>query len=252
MATYAIGDIHGELALLDGLLAQVEPLLRPADQLVFLGDYIDRGPATRGVIERLLRLRAEAPCPVRFLLGNHEEWLLRSLDDPRRHSWFVGMQGWTTVASYSQEVADALRAEVRAKGFELLKDNLPLAYERFFELLPPEHLTWLRELEPFARTRDVGCVHGGARSGLPLEAQDSRDLIWGAASFPEDYQGPDLLVYGHWGDARVDAAGRVLPRRNAAGTTFGIDSVAQGVLTCLRFPDGAVFQEAGASSSTDS
>ena len=242
MATYAIGDIHGERRALAELLGQIEPLLSIRDHVVFLGDYIDRGPETRGVVERLLQLREAAPCPVRFLLGNHEQWLLRTLEDPTRHSWFVGMNGWTTVASYAPEVASELQAEVRARGFDLLKDKLALPYERFFSCMPPEHLAWLRGLEPFVRTPDVACVHGGARAGLPVEDQALPDLVWGDQSFPEDYTGPDRLVYGHWGDALVDEAGRVSPRRNRHGTTFGIDSIAQGLLTCLRFPDEAVFQ----------
>jgi serine/threonine protein phosphatase 1 len=72
MATVAIGDIHGNLKPLEDLLSEVLPVLRPEDTLVFLGDYIDRGPDSRGCVERILRLKEQAAFSVVTLLGNHE------------------------------------------------------------------------------------------------------------------------------------------------------------------------------------
>jgi len=243
--TYAIGDIHGDLQALDALLAQVEPLLTPADTLVFLGDFLDRGPDSRGVLERVVGLRASAPCPVHGLLGNHEEWFLRTYRDPTRHSWLLGMDGLETVRSYSQSAAELLRSELDRAGVELIKGKLALPYHVFFEQVPAEHLSFLEGLVPFLRTPDVVCVHGGARSGVAVEAQSPHDLVWGPATFPEDYEGPDLLVYGHRCDGLLDLAGRAAPRVGPAGRTYGIDTIGRGVLTCLRFPDLAVFQSPG-------
>jgi len=241
MATYAVGDIHGQAGALRRLLAQVEPSLTPGDWVVFLGDFIDRGPDSNGVLEELVRFRRRAPCAVRCLLGNHEQWLLRTLADPTAHSWLLGMSGWTTVASYSPEVAALLRERAHAAGVELLRGRVALPYERFFALLPASHLELLRALEPFVRTPDAVCVHGGARSGAPVEAQAARSLVWGDASFPDGYDGPDRIVYGHCDDALLGEDGVVRARRNRAGTAWGIDSVARGALTCLRLPDQAVF-----------
>src|SRR5271167_4994486 len=105
MATVAIGDIHGNLGPLEDLLSQVFSELQPEDTLVFLGDYIDGGPDSRGCVERIVRLKAEADFTVVGLPGNHEQWMLRSLNDPTRHSWLVGMEGLETVKSYSEEAA---------------------------------------------------------------------------------------------------------------------------------------------------
>ncbi len=78
MATYAIGDIHGNLQALDALLSQVEPLLSANDTLVFLGDYLDHGPNVRGCLDRVIGVIQSAPCSVEALLGTHELWMLRS------------------------------------------------------------------------------------------------------------------------------------------------------------------------------
>jgi len=86
MPTYAIGDIHGNLSALDDLLSRVVPELQPADTLVFLGDYIDRGPDSRGCVESIVRLKEEADFSVVSLLGNHEQWMLRTLDNPTKQA----------------------------------------------------------------------------------------------------------------------------------------------------------------------
>ena len=72
MATIAIGDIHGNLAALEDLLGIVLPELQHGDQLVFLGDYVDRGPDSRGCLERIVRLKKESLFPIVGLIGNHE------------------------------------------------------------------------------------------------------------------------------------------------------------------------------------
>ena len=105
MATAVIGDVHGNFQALDDLLTQLGPLLTAKDTAVFLGDYIDRGPGTRGCIDRILRWKEESPATVVTL----EDSLLRSISDPTRHSWLVGMEAHETIASYSPRVAHELR-----------------------------------------------------------------------------------------------------------------------------------------------
>ena len=244
VATYAIGDIHGNLAALEDLLGRVLPLLEKTDHLVLLGDYVDRGPDVRGVLDRILRLETEAPCRVVVALGgNHEEWLLATRRDPTRHSWLLGMEGLSTVASYAPDVADALREELRRVGPRLLTERVKLPYDAFFARVPAEHLAFLERLVPFLRTEDVVCVHGGLDPALgPAEAQDAHTLAWGVEEFPEAYRGPDRLVYGHRCDAVVEDG---WPRpRVTNGVAFGIDTISHGVLTAMRFPDGLVLQSA--------
>jgi serine/threonine protein phosphatase 1 len=242
MATFAISDIHGNSAGLDELLAQIEPELQPADTVVFIGDYIDRGPDTRGCIERVLTFTQEAGCSVVPLLGNHEQWLLRTLDDYRRHSWILGMEAFDTIASYSAEAADQLREELIAAGPGLL-EGAHIPYEFFFDHVPRAHLRFLGGLSLYCRTEDGVFVHGGLDpSGGPVEAQSEEALVWGHDSFPDEYRGSDVIVYGHVGNARLDESGRSIPYKK--NKTIGIDTSGHGVVTAIRLPDEAVSQSA--------
>jgi Calcineurin-like phosphoesterase len=199
--------------------------------LVFLGDYIDRGPDSQGVLNRLAALRASPPCDVRFLLGNHEEWLLKTLRDPTAHSWLVGMEAITTIASYSRTTALQMLAAARQAGMGMYTGKVALPYERFFRLMPPAHLDLLGSLWTFVRTDDVICVHGG----VPLD-----DLVWGSTGFPDAYAGTHNIVYGHWNDCPLGTDD--WPTIRVTGRAYGIDTIARGVLTALRFPDLKIFQ----------
>jgi serine/threonine protein phosphatase 1 len=240
VATIAIGDIHGNLPALESLLAEVLPELQPGDHLVFLGDYIDRGPDSRGCVERIVRLRDEAPFRVVTLMGNHEQWMLKSLQDSTRHSWILGMEAFDTIESYSPEAAAILRDAIGELGTRIITDHPRLPYEAFFDAMPRPHLEFFEALEVWHRTPDVLCVHGGFDSSSgPVESQRPDDLIWGTDSFPDAYDGDERVVYGHWGNAVLEG-GR--PRPRIVNNTFGIDTLAHGVLTALRFPDERVLQ----------
>lgn len=244
MATIAIGDIHGNLAALEDLLGKVLPVLEEADQLVFLGDYVDRGPDSRGCLERIVRLKKERPSSVVTLIGNHEMWMLDSRRDPTRHSWIFTGQGFLTIESYSRAAAAILDREIRHYGPRLFTEKIPLSYEVFFKEVPSEHLALLDGLKSYHQTQDVICVHGGVElDGRPLQFQDADQLIWGPDGFPEGYRGRDAVVYGHWDNSVEDDDGRPWPCEKG-NRTFGIDTISKGVLTAMRFPDGKVFQSA--------
>jgi serine/threonine protein phosphatase 1 len=241
MATVAIGDIHGNASALEDLLAKVMPTVGHDDVLVFLGDYIDRGPDTRGCLERIVRLKEEADCAVVPLLGNHEDWMLRTLSDPTSHSWVLGMEALETIASYSPEAAATLRYELGLAGMRLITERVRISYEVFFDLVPREHLELLKSLTLYHRTADVVCVHGGILDGIPLHLQDPQTLIWGPDGFPDGYHGQEAVVYGHWSNSVVDETGWPAPFIKG-NRTFGIDTISHGVLTAMRFPDGKIFQ----------
>jgi serine/threonine protein phosphatase 1 len=209
--------------------------------LVFLGDYIDRGPDTHGVLEQLATLRASPPCDVRFLLGNHEEWLLKTLHDPTSHSWLVGMEAVTTIASYSRPAALQMLAAAREAGLRLYSGRVALPYDRFFKLMPRSHRDLLSSLWTYVRTDDVICVHGGVPAdGTSLDRAPQSDLVWGSNGFPGSYAGASNVVYGHWDDCPTGPDG--WPTVRVTGRAYGIDSISSGVLTALRFPDLKVFQ----------
>jgi len=242
MATIAIGDIHGKSLALDNLLARVMPTIGQSDVLVFLGDYIDRGPDTRGCLERIVRLKDEAPCRVVTLLGNHEDWMLKTMRDPTRHSWILGMEAFETIASYSVDAAVSLRQELERAGMRLITARVRISYEVFFDLVPSEHLEFLKSLTLYHRTADVACVHGGVDlKGTPLHLQDPETLIWGPDGFPDGYHGQEAVVYGHRDNSVIDETGWPGPRIKA-NRTYGIDTISHGVLTAMSFPDGKVIQ----------
>ncbi len=241
MSTYAIGDIHGNLVALEDLLEQVLPELKPEDAVVFLGDFIDRGPDSRGCVERIVRLKAEADFTVIGLLGNHEQWMLQTLDDPTRHSWVVATEALETVRSYSEEAAVNITNAMGELGVRLFTERLPLPYEAFFQSVPQEHLRFFRELKTYHRTADVICVHGAlSLDGIP-DPHDANVHVWGPLGFPEDYEGTDPVVYGHRDNGIVRADGTVWPCIGI-NRTYGIDTISHGVLTCMRFPDKKVLQ----------
>ena len=241
LATVAIGDIHGNVSALEDLLPKVMPTMGQGDVLVFLGDYIDRGPDTRGCLERIVRLKEQAKCAVVTLLGNHEDWMLRTLRDPTSHSWVLGMEAFETIASYSPDAAATLRHELELAGMRLITERVRISYEVFFDLVPREHLEFLKSLTLYYRTEDVVCVHAGILNGMPLHLQDPQTLVWGPDDFPDGYHGREVVVYGHLDNSVIDET--VWPTPSVKGNrTFGIDTISRGVLTAMRFPDGTVFQ----------
>ena len=141
MATIAIGDVHGNLRALTNLLERISPELGDTDTVVFLGDYVDRGPDSRGCIDRILEFREAIRAQVVALLGNHEDWLLRTYNDYSCHSWVLGMRGLDTIRSYSVEAATELHNEIDKLGWaEIVAERLPLSYEFFFDAMPEERL----------------------------------------------------------------------------------------------------------------
>lgn len=243
MSTFAIGDIHGLATALRDVLAQIRPRIEPGDTVVFLGDYIDRGPDSKACIDQIIEFAGQVTAPVVTLLGNHEQWLLRTRDDYTNHSWLLGMEGLTTVASYSPGAAKELRDQTRAAGVELYTDKVALPYDLFFDAMPPSHHRFVDALQRFHRTSDAFCSHGGCNPAAgPLDSQSEKDLVWGCRAFLESFAGPDFVVYGHWANAEPGEPGSWSPARQAF--SLGIDTSAHGIVTAVRLPGQEVFQAA--------
>jgi serine/threonine protein phosphatase 1 len=241
VATVAIGDVHGNCEALSDLLSRLRPALDDGDTVVFLGDYIDRGPDTKGCIDSILLFQRTVPAQVVTLMGNHEDWLLQTLRDFRRHSWLLGMEAFETIASYSQEAASALRSEAEAAGLRLITEKVALPYDIFLNVLPADHLSFLEGLKLFHRTVDGLFVHGGLDPDAgEVETQTGEALIWGTESFLTSYRGPEIVVYGHWNNALVGNNGLPIPVIGPA--SVGIDTISHGVLTAFRLPDRRVLQ----------
>ncbi|WP_242185141.1 metallophosphoesterase family protein [Sphingomonas sp. CARO-RG-8B-R24-01] len=215
---YAVGDIHGRLDLLDSLLGQIEDDIadRPAQTigLVFLGDLIDRGPDSAGVIARLSSLHA-FPAKALFLLGNHEEILLRVLaGEPGLAYDWLGFGGDACAESYG----------VPAAGLQAMSE------ERIAEVLtaaiPPAHVDFLKSFGDTFRFGDYLFVHAGIRPGIPVEAQQPQDLRWIRAPFLSDtHDHGFVVVHGHTISDGVER------RANRIGIDTG--AYRTGVLTAL-------------------
>jgi len=215
---YAIGDIHGRSDLLDRLFLQIieDQAERPpaTTRLIFLGDYVDRGPSSRQVIEKLMAL-GDGENDITFLMGNHEEMLLAALDgDMRALSMLDRLGGTETFLSYGIERE---RYE-RATGPE----RLALAREA----VPEDHRIWIRDLADAYTNGNYLFVHAGIRPGVPLDQQSPSDLRWIRREFLDHKNQHEMfVVHGHSISTEIDER----PNR------LGIDTGAfqSGILTAV-------------------
>jgi Calcineurin-like phosphoesterase len=220
---YVIGDIHGRSDLLDKMIEQIEQDLKQSpvtDALtVTLGDYIDRGPDSRGVLDRL----AKNPFPTRYiaLKGNHEALFERFLNDPAVASQWRRLGGLETLYSYGISVAKVMVG----KGFEEASVALRQA-------VPKEHLRFLGSLELTVSVGDYFLCHAGVRPGIPLEQQRPEDLLWIRDEFLNSKERfGKVVVHGHSPTAEPE----VLPNRINIDT----GAFATGRLTCLVLEPGS-------------
>jgi len=207
---WAIGDIHGQLARLEELF-QLISLDPDQDELVFMGDYIDRGPDSKGVIDRLLALK-KSGLKATFLKGNHEEMFLKDFLTGANPQLYLYNGGLATLKSYAQPGQDPLEARP-----------------------PAEHMDFLENLNLYYRRGGYLFAHAGLKPGQPLEDQDSHDLLWIREEFfLVSHDWPEKVVFGH------------TPFREPfrRGKLFGIDTGAAygGRLTCLVLPDEKFIQ----------
>ena len=142
---YAVGDVHGRLDLLDALAEQIRADLvsaPPEVMTIFLGDYVDRGPASAGVLDRLSH--GDFPTPIYALRGNHEEVFLRFLDDGTVLDGWRGFGGIETLRSYGVDVTEAMRGA----GYDLARKSL-------LARMPPGHRLFLEQTRLAASLGDI-------------------------------------------------------------------------------------------------
>jgi serine/threonine protein phosphatase 1 len=211
----AVGDIHGCADELSTMLDAIAPAAD--DTIVFLGDYVDRGPSSRDVIDRLIALRDSAACGTVFLRGNHEDMFLAFLGEDGRHGdVFLFNGGRMTLASYG--LAAYLRGEdARAK-------------------IPESHLAFLRGLELHHLAEPFLFVHAGISPLRALEDQQEEDLLWIREEFIRNrHRLRQTVVFGHTPQREVLWH---LPFK------IGLDTgcVYGNKLSCLDFTSGTLLQ----------
>lgn len=190
---YAVGDIHGRLDLLTILMSKISAdatRTATADQavLVFLGDYVDRGPASRGVIEMVRAMQRASDFEVRALMGNHEQTLLRFLEDATIGPTWAEFGGSATLAAYG--VAPPQQRSDTA--------GWAAAQAAFTAALPPDDLSFLRGLKLSDIYGDYMFVHAGVRPDTPLDRQEAADMLWIRDEFLDNERRLEkVVVHGH-------------------------------------------------------
>ena len=188
---YAVGDIHGRADLLKTLLAEIaaDAASHPAaaKRLIFLGDYVDRGPASSAVIDMVLH-DGLAGFEVVPLMGNHEEMMLRFLEDLAVGRTWMMNGGDATLRSYGVEPPSMFA------GTALFRH----AQQQFAERLPAGHKAFLEGLQVSHAEGDYLFVHAGVRPGVAIEKQRTEDLLWIRDEFLDsDRDFGKVVVHGH-------------------------------------------------------
>ena len=222
---YVVGDIHGRDDLLGPLLRRIhEDAAGKPHDLVFVGDYVDRGDQSAVVMARLFALRTQPH--VTFLLGNHEKMMLDFLDDPegRAGRWFR-YGGLQTLASFGIGGV----TETAPSG------ALRKARDAFRKALGPVE-AWLRGLDRGFVSGNVAVVHAALDPALPLDAQNPRTLIWGHPEFGSTPRRDGLwVVHGHSIVERPKAEGGVVSIDTGAYASGRLTAAAIGVDGTVRF-----------------
>lgn len=216
---YAIGDVHG----CDDMLGKLEDLIFEdcgrhdgAKWLVMLGDYVDRGPKSSSVIQRLMttpRADIDRVC----LAGNHESVMLDFLRNPSRTHHWLELGGLETLHSY---------------GIQTLPDKREVLNDLLQARIPAEHISFLESLPSMLSVPGYCFVHAGLKEGVALAQQRDADLLWlrPALTGKESAATPFITVHGHTPVAKVE----IKPGR------INIDTGAcmGGALTALRLSRG--------------
>lgn len=201
MATYAIGDIHGSLTALESIFEC--GVITHEDIVVFLGDYIDRGPDSKGVLDWLINNKGDYQ--FYFILGNHEILMKTAVSDHQRTAEWVHFGGGETLASYGIRTEDVTWAAQ----------------------IPPSYWAFIDQCKPYLELDDFIFVHAGLEAGKSLAEQNRHHLFWKSFETPSEYSPSKTVICGH------------TPRKNGRIADFGhticIDTYAYGGkwLTCL-------------------
>jgi serine/threonine protein phosphatase 1 len=209
---FAIGDIHGCYDRLKTLMGKI-PIDYSRDTLVFIGDYIDRGPHPFKVVDFLIKLKNRFPDTI-FLKGNHEDMLDKFLNGADRFTYLLN-GGQQTLDSYLIKPAQSDNSE-------------------FFPI-PPEHMEFFKSLRLFYETEEFIFVHAGLRPRVPLESQNTEDLLWIRDKFVSSkYNFGKRVIFGH------TPLKKPLVEPNKIGIDTG--AVYGNALTCVQLPDLEFFK----------
>ena len=217
---YAIGDIHGRLDLLDRAIESIHRDIvkrGPPELIVTLGDYVDRGPQSRDVLERLVG--NPFPTPFLSLKGNHEEMMMDFLDDAAGGSFWAQNGGLETLRSYGIPTKGLLHGASFAEAAKQLRAEMPAS-----------HLEFLKSLRPSYAHGNYFFCHAGVRPSVSLDCQSEDDLLWIREPFLASKANfGRIVVHGHTPTAEPEV------RANRINIDTG--AFMSGRLTCVALED---------------
>ncbi|PBB16507.1 metallophosphoesterase [Mesorhizobium sp. WSM4313] len=194
MRLYAIGDVHGRHDLLAAMHRRIESELEHAPasdwRIIHLGDYVDRGPDSRSVIDFLIETRKRDPRNI-MLAGNHDIGMLEFLAEAEPDGLFVNYGGVQTAQSYGVDLLGD--GHWYGKAQAIARGHMALV-----KAVPHSHIDFLQSLTFWATFGDFFFCHAGIRPGVPLDRQNQQDLIWIRDAF-HDHPGlfSKVIVHGH-------------------------------------------------------
>ena len=207
---FALGDIHGFSTALKALIEAIDP--RPEDTIVVLGDVIDCGPDSKGVLDQLIALSSR--CHLVALLGNHEEMLLNALESKSEFKYWFKLGGEQTLRSYSSAIRPGP------------------------EVIPNEHVRFIRSFHPYLEITDFIFVHAGYDPDLPMARQSERSLRW-ESMHPDKiapHQSGKTVIAGH----TRQKSGEILDVGFLK--ILDTDAFGGGFLTAMEVHTGAIIQ----------
>lgn len=243
METYIIGDIHGYVNILRGLVKQLP--LKTEDEIILLGDCIDRGPESRQTIEFILELQGKYKLTA--LKGNHEAAMIQSIKDPFCTSWLIKYVGIETIESYSPEIAEKIKKELKYYVHNKIildkRERFKFSLSDFFDILPKSHRHFFISMQNYLNRPEFFASHSGFNLSLPLDNQPESNYY---NSEPEkllkSWEGPNFVIIGH------RPVNRIIP--NSGNNPYISDYIAlidtgvyeTGTLSCIRVSDRKFFQ----------
>lgn len=227
----AISDIHGEIDLLEQLLTKVN-YDSNKDQLILLGDYVDRGPNAMAVVEKAIELQREGAI---ILKGNHEDMMIKALttDDERswKH-WAVRNGGDQTLESYGFTMQDYA-----------IQSESPFIKPTLHDATLTKHLQFIQKLQPLVKYGGYVFVHAGVDPKIPIEETDPYRLMWIRDEFFEHYEGDHTIIFGHTPTPNLHKEKGDFTVYFGKNRIIGIDggAVYGGQLNCLVLPTMDVY-----------
>jgi serine/threonine protein phosphatase 1 len=227
--TLAISDIHGDLDKFERLLALVN-YNKEHDQLLLLGDYVDRGPQSRAVLDKVLQLKSEGAIA---LIGNHEKMMIDAFhgDPMNLKRWFYN-GGIKTLQNYGYDI------EKDDAKYWYTTDEMPELIRMNDEIRP--HIELLKEFPYYHETDTHIFVHAGVHPQTPIESTEPHTLVWIRDEFHQEYSGEKTVVFGHTPTKHLHQSNEVYFGEN---NIIGIDGGCAygGRLYCFEVESSKVF-----------